>query len=322
MDGPISEQPTAPAQPAPQIAVARHDGKQGAFAPSPIALALTGIFMGCILDAMIKHLGASYSVILVAFMRYFFGTLIAGAAVLTLKKKFPNARGIRSHALRAIALTGSATLFFYSLQLLPIAEATVLIFCAPLMVAPLGRWILKEKLRPFAMGGLVLGFIGVIIAVQGTPPGEESAQRLTGILAGVGASALYALSIVLLRQLAQKDDVLVTAFFGNVFPALYLLLPALFLGVAPKLADIPAFAFTGLAGFTLWFMLTTAYSRAPVQRLAATEYTALIWSALLGYFFFAETPRLQLWIGAVVVVLAVMVAAWDGKRADLPPAGA
>ncbi|HEV7694613.1 MAG TPA: DMT family transporter [Hyphomonadaceae bacterium] len=283
-------------------------------------LALVGIFMGCILDAMIKHLGASYSVILVAFMRYLFGTLIAGTAVIALRKKLPNAKGIRAHAIRAIALTGSATLFFYSLQKLPIAEATVLIFCAPLMVAPLGRWILKEKLRPFAMAGLVLGFIGVIIAVQGTPPGAETTERLYGILAGVSASTLYALSIVLLRQLAQKDDVLVTAFFGNIFPALYLLIPTLILGGAPRLADIPAFAFTGLAGFTLWFMLTHAYSRAPVQRLAATEYTALIWSALLGYFFFSEVPRIQLWIGAVLVVLAVMVAAWDGKRADLPPA--
>jgi S-adenosylmethionine uptake transporter len=314
MDGPAGELPDAKTRSAPAAASER------AFAPSPIALALAGVFMGCLLDAMIKHLSASYSVILVAFMRYFFGTLIAGAAVFGLKRKFPDARGIRSHAIRAIALTGSATLFFYALQTLPIAEATVLIFCAPLFIAPLGRWILKEKLRPFAMAGLALGFVGVIIAVQGAPPGAETSTRLYGILAGVSAAGLYALSIVLLRQLAQKDDVLVTAFFGNFFPALYLLIPTLILGVAPKVADLPGFAFTGLVGFGLWFMLTTAYSRAPVQRLAATEYTALIWSALLGYFFFAETPRLQLWIGAVVVVLAVMVAAWDGKRADLPPA--
>jgi S-adenosylmethionine uptake transporter len=59
-----------------------------------------------------------------------------------------------------------------------------------------------------------------------------------------------------------------------------------------------------------------AYARAPAQRLAATEYSALIWSALLGYVFFAEMPRPQVWLGALIVVAAVVIAAWDGQRAD------
>jgi S-adenosylmethionine uptake transporter len=116
---------------------------------------------------------------------------------------------------------------------------------------------------------------------------------MEGIISGVSASVLYALSVVLLRQLAQKDDAVVTAFLGNVFPSLYLIGPAIFLGVAPAAGDLPIFAVAGLTGFLLWFLLTQAYARAPAQSLAAAEYTALIWSALLGYFFFAETPRWQ-----------------------------
>jgi drug/metabolite transporter (DMT)-like permease len=171
------------------------------------------------------------------------------------------------------------------------------------------------------VGGLVVGFVGVLVTVQGAEvAAEESARRLEGVVSGLCAALLYALSIVQLRQLAQRDDALVTAMFGNVFPALYLLVPAVVMGVvrgeAPEMVHVPAFAFTGLAGFGLWFMLTQAYARAPAQRLAATEYSALIWSALLGYVFFAEIPRLQVWIGAVIVVAAVLIAAWDGKRAD------
>jgi S-adenosylmethionine uptake transporter len=48
--------------------------------------------------------------------------------------------------------------------------------------------------------------------------------------------------------------------------------------------------------------------------VAAAEYTALIWSALLGYVFFAEVPRWQVWAGAAVVVAAVMMSAWDARR--------
>jgi drug/metabolite transporter (DMT)-like permease len=289
---------------------------------SPILMALIGIAMGCVLDAIIKYLGQTYSAVLIAFLRYVFGSIIAVTAVVLLKRKLPDARGIRSHAVRAISLTGSAVLFFHALQTLPIAEATVLIFIAPLLIAPLARWLLRERLRGVAVGGLVVGFVGVLVTVQGAEAvsAEVSAQRLEGVASGLCAALLYALSIVQLRQLAQKDDALVTAMFGNVFPALYLLVPAVVVcavsGEAPALVHVPAFAVTGLAGFGLWFMLTHAYARAPAQRLAATEYSALVWSALLGYVFFAEAPRMQVWAGAAIVVVAVAIAAWDGQRAD------
>src|SRR5262249_45807733 len=106
-------------------------------------------------------------------------------------------------------------------------------------------------------------------------------------------------------------------------PALYLLIPAGVIGVmggGPALADLPLFAVTGLTGFLLWFMLTQAYARAPAQSLAAAEYTALIWSALLGYAFFAEVPRSEVWFGPAIIVAAVMLAAWDGRRRPAPSA--
>lgn len=281
---------------------------------SPLALAMIGVAMGCVLDATIKHLGVAYTAVLIATVRYLFGTMFSGATVLALKRKLPDAAGLRRHALRSVAVTGSAVLFFHSLTILPIAEATVLIFGAPLVIAPLAWWILGEKMQPTAVVALMVGFVGVLITVQGAPEAADTARRMEGIISGVSASALYALSIVLLRQLAQKDDAVVTAFLGNVFPSLYLIGPAIFLGVTPAAGDLPIFAVAGLTGFLLWFLLTQAYARAPAQSLAAAEYTALIWSALLGYFFFAEVPRWQVWIGALVIVAAVTLSAWNSHK--------
>lgn len=281
---------------------------------SPLALAMIGVAMGCVLDATIKHLGVAYTAVLIATVRYLFGTVFSGATVLALKRKLPDAAGLRRHALRSVAVTGSAVLFFHSLTILPIAEATVLIFGAPLVIAPLAWWILGEKMQPTAVVALMVGFVGVLITVQGAPEAADTARRMEGIISGVSASALYALSIVLLRQLAQKDDAVVTAFLGNVFPSLYLIGPAIFLGVTPAAGDLPIFAVAGLTGFLLWFLLTQAYARAPAQSLAAAEYTALIWSALLGYFFFAEVPRWQVWIGALVIVAAVTLSAWNSHK--------
>lgn len=282
----------------------------------PILIAVVGVMLGCIMDAMVKTLGAAYGVVLIATGRYVFGALFSGAAVAVARARLPGAAGMRRHALRAVIIAVCSLLFFNCLSILPIAEATVLIFCAPLMIAPLARLILGERVRAMAGVALVIGFAGMIVTVQGAEDAGDTARRLEGVLSGVFAAALYALSMVLLRQLARNDSAVTTAFLSNLFPAVYLLPFALWLGVAPQPADLPLFALTGLTGFAMWFMLTAAYARAPAQSVAPAEYTALIWSALLGIVFFAETPRWEVWTGAGVIVLAVMLAAWDSRRAQ------
>ncbi len=288
----------------------------------PVLIAVVGVMLGCAMDAMVKTLGAAYSVVLIASARYVFGALFAGAALVATKSRLPNAAGLRRHALRAVNIAVCSLLFFNCLTILPIAEATVLIFCAPLMIAPLARLILGERIRAMAAVALGVGFIGMVITVQGAEGAGDTARRLEGILSGIFAAALYALSMVLLRKLARNDSAVTTAFLSNLFPALYLLPFALWLGVAPQPADLPQFAATGLAGFVMWFLLTAAYARAPAQSVAPAEYTALIWGAILGIVFFSETPRWEVWTGAGVIVLAVMLAAWDSHRAEQRAAAA
>lgn len=280
----------------------------------PLLLAVFGVMLGCVMDALVKGLGAAYSVVLIASSRYVFGAMFSGATVLALKRKLPGASGLRRHALRSVVIAVCSLLFFNCLTILPIAEATVLIFCAPLMIAPLAAWLLQEKIKPAAMLALAVGFIGVLVTVQGADGGAENVRRIEGVASGVAAAFLYALSMVLLRQLARNDDAVTTAFLSNLFPGIYLLPFALAMGVAPAPSDLPLFAMTGLVGFGMWFLLTTAYSRAQAQNVAAAEYTAIIWSAVLGYVFFAELPRWQVWAGAGVVIVAVMMAAWDTRK--------
>jgi S-adenosylmethionine uptake transporter len=280
----------------------------------PLALALVGVMLGCVLDAMVKQLGFSYGVVLIAAARYVFGTLFAGVTVLALRSRMPDAAGLCRHALRAVVITACSLLFFNCLTILPIAEATVLVFCAPLMISPLARWLLGETMRRAATVALLVGFVGVLVTVQGAEGAADNARRIEGIVSGVAAAALYALSMVLLRQLSRKDDTVAIAFLSNLFPMIYLLPVAIAMGAAPRVADLPLFALTGAAGFAMWFMLTSAYSRAQAQNIAAAEYTGLIWSAALGFVFFAEVPRWQVWAGAAVIVVAVMMSAWDARQ--------
>lgn len=288
---------------------------------SPVFIALAAIFAGCVMDAVIKGLGATYSAFVISVLRFLFGGIFAFIAFRAANAQLPDMAGLRDHAMRAIASSVASVTFFHALSILALAEATVVAFAAPLMIAPLAAALLKERLRTLSVVAILVGFAGVVVTVQGEPLySADNPRRLEGVISALTAAATYALSIVLLRQIAQRDSAHTVALLGNVFPGLFLVGPALYVGANhsggwPPPADWPLFAMVGACGFTLWFFMTKAYAKAPAQRLAPLEYSALIWSALFGFLFFGEIPRAQVFVGATIIAAAVLFAAWDEQRA-------
>ena len=112
---------------------------------------------------------------------------------------------------------------------------------------------------------------------------------------------------------ALIEDATTIALFTNIVPALAMLPVTFGLFGAPDWYDLPIFALLGLLGYGVWYLATLAYARAPAQRLAPLEYTSLVWSALLGLIFFDEMPGWQLWVGAVVIITACLVVAFEGR---------
>ena len=65
------------------------------------------------------------------------------------------------------------------------------------------------------------------------------------------------------------------------------------------------------AAIGIWWLMTLAYASAKAQTLAPFEYTALIWSSILGFVFFREVPSLRLYAGAAVIIAACLVVAFE-----------
>jgi S-adenosylmethionine uptake transporter len=134
-------------------------------------------------------------------------------------------------------------------------------------------------------------------------------------MAAVLFSALgYSLNIVLLRLRTASEDSLTLVTFMNVFPALFLLPWLIYAGPAPAPNAWPFLFLVAAFGIGIWWLMTLAYARAPAQRLAIFEYTGLIWSSLLGYFFFREVPGPRLYIGAAIIIAACLYVAWHTHR--------
>jgi len=301
---------------------------------APLLIALIAIAVGSGIDALVKGIAPGAGLHHLLAWRYLFGALIALAVFRAQKRPKPSHEAIRFHTMRGLMQLGTAAFFFYALLHLPLAEATIIGFTAALMVPFVARVLLGEKITALALAATVIGFAGAALAISGSPEqASADPERVLGIISCFIAAFLYALVLVMLRMRALHEDATTIAMFTNLVPAIALLpvaigfpliaaLPISIAGIgAPALGDMPLFLMFGILGYSVWYLMTLAYARAPAQRLAPLEYTALIWSALFGMAFFSETPGWQLWAGAAVIIAACLIVAVEGRFLTRKQAG-
>jgi S-adenosylmethionine uptake transporter len=271
-----------------------------------LMLGAVAIALLCAMDGVIKHLVATNDSLVVTLGRYIFGAAFAFIIWLRSGRPALTREMWKAHGLRGIVIAISASLFFWCISVLPLAELITICFIAPLLVPFVARAVLGEKIRPRSMAAALLGFSGVIVASAGAETGEFDRMRVLGIAGAIGSAVTYALSITLLRGRAGKDGPAVVGVLSSVIPGAIIALPTLATGEIPSASDLPAFFLLGaFAAAGMWFF-ARAYACAEAQVLAPLEYTALIWAAIVGFVFFAEVPRPQVWAGAVVIIGACL----------------
>lgn len=270
------------------------------------------------MDAVVKHAATLAPVPDVTLGRYAAGTLLA-VVVWRLAGAPPIRRVmLPAHLLRGVLIAATALMFNWSLTQLPFAEVMVLAFTAPLMIPVFAALLIGERLRGRALAAGGIGFLGVLVTVQGAPLFETG--RAWGVAAVLGASVTYALSAIVLRARAAQDGAPVVTLLGAAIPCL-LLAPVAITAAPPGWELIGWFAACGLLGNLGVQLLARAYARAEAQQLAVIEFSGLIWAALFGWLFFGESVRLAVWAGAALIIAACVWAARDvpGEAAPLPP---
>lgn len=284
-----------------------------------VAFAAGGIAILCAMDGVIKHLVETNDVLVVTLGRYIFGALFAGIVWFRAGRPALTRDMWKAHAARGVVIATSATLFFWCLSVLPLAEVIVITFIAPLLVPFVARFLLGERIRQRALVAAGVGFLGVLIAASGGDNFSADNKRLLGISGAIAAALTYSLSIVMLRGRAGKDGAVAIGVLSSLIPGAIVAGPAILTGEMPPLADLPDFILLGVFAASGMYLLARAYAHAEAQVLAPLEFTALIWASIIGMAFFNEIPRLEVWIGAVIIVTACLYGAQKEKAKLLTP---
>jgi len=281
-----------------------------------IASMCAGVACLSLLDACAKWLGQHYPVPQVVFFRtavalpVIAAMAIAAAGAGSLKTRRPV-----FHLLRGLIATGAIYSFFFGLTLVSLAEATAIVFSAPLFVTALSVAVLGERVGPRRWGAVLAGFIGVLVVVQ---PGAPSFQPAALII--IGTALLYASLMIMVRMTGEGESVWALTFYMTLVPliASSATLPAFWR--TPELAHLPAIFGVGLAGAAAFTLINQAFRLAPASVVAPFDYTGLVWAVLLGWVVWRDVPGPWVIVGAAIIVASGLYVIWRESAPDTPRA--
>lgn len=277
-----------------------------------------GVTFFAFLDATTKVFAAGYPLLEIVGLRYGAGAIFAALIYLVYGDGIPSLAAIRRNLPRSAIVLCTACCFFTAIVRLPLVEAITLTFLAPLLMALLGRLILKEPVGLRALIGIFVGLAGVIVIARGQAVGAAAATGrsfdLIGLLAALGCAFSYALGMVLMRQQTARDSLPTIVLLTNT--GTFLL--AMPIGLWQWQPILPShwllILMSGFFGTCAHLCMAWAYARAPAGRLGILEYSAFIWAILFGFYIFGEIPSTWTLAGAALIMLACIYASLGRKK--------
>lgn len=198
---------------------------------------------------------------------------------------------------RSLAGAACQLTFFVSLRTLPLLDASLLSNAAPLFI-PIVVWIWSRKGISLRVGlSLLIGLAGVLLIIH---PGPQLLHNPAAIIALV-SGILSAIALVSTNKLAETDPPARTLLYNFGISSLVLIPVAA--SVWKPLAAREWLMLIGvgvLYALTQWFIIM-AYRYASATELSPFNYSAVIFSGLLGWAIYGNVPALAAVGGTVLI---------------------
>ncbi len=212
---------------------------------------------------------------------------------------------------RGLAGTCGVTLVFWAYSLMPMTEATALMFTGGFMTLLVSPFVLGEKVGIYRWTAVLVGFLGAIIIAQ---PNSENFNP-AGVSVSLAAAFVGgAITAVFLRSLGKTDSAFTTVFYflliGTVVTFPYMLLYGSW--VHPE-AVYPVLGM-GIAGGVSLLIRTEAYRHAEASLLSPVIYTGIVWAVLFDLLIWEEVPSLTVIFGAGIIIFSNLFILWREQR--------
>jgi drug/metabolite transporter (DMT)-like permease len=280
--------------------------------------AIRGILLMClstiafsIMHGLVRFVSEVLPPFQIAFFRNIFG--LAFLLPLLMRSRFAilRTKQIGLHALRGVINMAAMLMFFTALAISPIAKVTALGFTAPIFMAILAVLVLGERFRIYRWSAIFLGFVGMLIILR---PGLVAID--TGALLVIGSAALWAIAMIIIKIQSRTESSLTIVAYMGIFLGVFSIGPAVWVWQPFGLQTLGFMVLIGLFGSIAQMAISESLKETDSTALMPFDFLKLIWTAIIGVWFFAEVPDIYTWVGATVIFLSGLFIAFREQSAQ------
>ena len=210
--------------------------------------------------------------------------------------------------LRGILGTGALFCIFKSLNLLPIATATIIQYIYPTFTVICAYFLLKEKIYKSIIYSIIIGWIGIILVIQ--PEwilNENIFITMSSLAIAIFGALLTSLAYILVRKLSAKEHQLVIIYY---FPLVSIPLSIPFIikdFVIPHSTDWIWIIGIGLFTQIGQLCITEGLRLIPAGQATSLNYSQVIFASLWGFLIFKENLSNTIYLGGFCVLISTII---------------
>ena len=203
--------------------------------------------------------------------------------------------------LRGVFGTTAMFLYFFAIERLTIADATVLNKLSPFFVAIFAVIFIREKLSRYIVPVLVVAFTGAALIIK--PQFDlEALPAVGGLVSAAASGAAY----TVVRFLRGEEPPYRIVFYFALVSVAVSLPPMLFNFVRPEGAQWLYLVGGGVFATIGQITLTLGYHQAPATRVSIYVYAHILFAFLWGLALWGEMPDALSIVGTVMILLAAV----------------
>jgi len=205
---------------------------------------------------------------------------------------------------RGIFGTIGLTLFFITLQKLPLAGAVTIQYLSPIFTAIFAVFFLKEKVKPRQWFFFGLAFSGVFLL-----KGFDISGQISQLFFFIGIlSALFSgLAYSTIRFLRRTEDQLVVVFYFPLVATPVMGLMSFFNWVQPQGLDWLYLVLMGVIAQLAQVYMTKGIQSDLAGNTMTYKYVGVLFAFIYGFFFFEETYSFLSVFGILLLILGVIL---------------
>ena len=218
---------------------------------------------------------------------------------------------------RGVSISVSAVGMFLAVWIMPLAEATTIVFTQPVITAVLAMVLVGERARAPTWIATASALCGVFLVLR---PNFDTAGW--GVFLPLVGALGMAVTIIANRASHGRASILAMQYYMSVTAMIFLIgasIAAHFTSIETFQLDWPHWsivarcAFIGLTATLAQWLIFMGTVKAGAGTIAPMTYGQLLMAVVLGAIFFGDLPDATALAGAAIIIGAGLYLWWDGR---------